>query len=172
MKLYRAKIPDIAHDCIEVLVRDGDIEVAADNRAEAEADLAAIMNDFIRRDSEFRERIKDRMSVEEIPYQRYGKLRTQMAENGGHPIGDDVERFLVRQFVENLMISRFIEEVYGDDQAMYKKLMDVVRSHDVDEEELRLDAMSRIKNVREGTVEWEVALQGAMREVKKRRGLL
>ena len=31
--------------------------------------------------------------------------------------------------------------------------------------------MSKIKNVSEGTVDYEIALQDAMREVRKRRGL-
>jgi hypothetical protein len=172
MKLYRSKVPVIAHECIEALSRDGDIEVLPDRKAEAEADLAAIMEDYLRRDNDLREAIKDHMADAGIPYDQYGKTRTKIAEQRGHPLGDDVERYLVRQFVENLMISPNIDEIYEEDRVIYKKLMDVLRSHDVDEEALREEAKDKIKNVAEGTVEYEIAMRNAVRDVKKRKGLI
>ena len=36
---------------------------------------------------------------------------------------------------------------------------------------IREEAAAKVKNVREGTVEYEIALADAVREVKKRRGL-
>lgn len=172
MKLYRSKIPQVATDCFEVLITDGDVEVLPENRTEAEADLVAIMEEFRRRDFSFRDSVKDQMHDRGIPYNDYGKTRSKMADEEGHPVGDDVERFLCRQFVECLMISRFVEEVYAEDRTIYKKLMDVLRSHDVDESAIRQEAADKIKNVREGTVEWEIALQAAVRDVKKRKGLI
>lgn len=172
MKLYRAKIPTIAKETIDLLVEDGDIEVASDNRDEAERDLVAIMEEYVRRDSEFRNAIKDEMARKKIPYDQYGRTRSRIAEQTGHPLGDDVERFITRQIIENLLISPFVDEVYAEDKDIHKKVITILREHHVDEGEIREAAQSRIKNVREGTVEWEVALQGAMREVKKRRGLL
>ena len=171
MKLYRAKIPTIAHECIKRLLDDGDIEVPHEKRPDAEQDLAAIMEDFLRRDMALREAIKDHMATNSIPYDQFGRTKGRLADEWGHPTGEDVERFLVRQFVENLMISPNVDEVYEDDRALYKKLMEVVRGHDVDEEEIREEARGRIKNVREGTVEYEIAMQEAVREVKRRRGL-
>ena len=43
-----------------------------------------------------------------------------MAQEWGHPTGDDVQRYLARQFVECFMISNFVEEVYHDDKDIYK----------------------------------------------------
>ncbi len=172
MKLYRSKVPVIAQECIEALVRDNDIEVDPSRREEAQADLVAIMDDYLRRESELREEIRDHMADNGIPYDQYGKTRTKMAEQRGHPLGDDIERFLVRQFVENLMISPNVEEIYEEDRVIYKKMMDVLRAHDVDEEALREEAKDKIKNVAEGTVEYEIAMRSAVRDVKKRRGLI
>jgi len=172
MKLYRSKVPVIAAECIDVLARDGDIEVLPDRKAEAQADFAAIMEDYLKRDNDLREEIKDKMAEGGIPYDQYGRTRTKVAESHGHPLGDDVERFLVRQFVENLMISPNIDEIYEEDRVIYKKLMDVLRSHDVNEDALRDEAKDKIKNVAEGTVEYEIAMQHAVRDVKKRRGLI
>lgn len=169
MKLYRAKVPVIAHEVISTLVGAGDIEVT--NREEAEADLVAIMEEFLRRDGDLRRRIKDTMARKNLPYGEYGKVRKQVAERSDHPMGDDVERFLCRQFIENLLITRWVDEVYADDAAMHKKIMEILRGHDVDEQAIRDEAAAKVKNVDEGTVEYEIALADAVREVKKRRGL-
>ncbi len=172
MKLYRLKIPEIAHDVIDQLCADGTIEVTNENHAEAELDLVAIMEEYSRRDYELRERVKEYMSRNSVPYDRYGKIRGQLSGEMGHPTGDDVERFLARQFVENFMISNFVDEVYAEDKDIYKRILDILRGHNVDERALRDEARDKIKNIAEGTVDYELALAEAMREVKKRHGLI
>lgn len=170
MKLYRTKVPTIANEAIRQLVEDGDIEVGS--REEAEKDLVAIMDDYMRRENAMRDLIKDHMARRALPYDQFGKVRTALAEERGHPLGEDVERFLARQFTENLMISPHIEEVFGEDAAIYKKLLGVLKRNDVDEEGIRTEAKGKIKNLREGTVEYEVAFEQAVRDVKKRKGLI
>jgi hypothetical protein len=171
MKLYRARIPAVARTVIEALTRDGDIEVTSENRAEAEQDLVSIMEEYLRRDYQLRDTVKERMERMGIGYDRYGKLRNQLAEEWGHPTGDEVERYLARQFVENFMISRFIEEVYTEDGMLWRKTLGLVKSQDVDERALRDEARALIKNVDEGTVEYEVAFERALREVRRQHGL-
>ncbi len=172
MKLYRTKVQPIAKDVVDLLVRDEDIEVAVDNREEAEKDLSAIMDDYLRRDQDLRNSIRDHMANRNIPYDEYGKTRKQFAEDSAHPTGEEVDKFLARQFIECLLISRFVDEVFSDDKIMFKKILGVLKSHDVDERAIREEAVARIKNVQEGTVDYEIALQNAVKDVKKRRGLM
>lgn len=172
MKLYRAKVPGIAAAVIAHLTKEGSIEVEPDNRQEAEQDLIAIMENFLQRDQALRAAVKERMHERNIPYNRYGRTRGQLADQWGHPLGDDVDRFLSRQMVENFMISNFVEEVYADDAEIYKAILGILSEHDVDEEAIREEARTKLKNVQEGTVEYEIALQKAVRDVKKRHGLL
>lgn len=172
MKLYRAKIPVIAKAILDRLVADGDIEVDPERRDEAEKDLAAIMDEYMRRDNELRERSRDLMADQHIPYSDFGRTRKRLADEMGHPLGDDVERFLTRQFIENMMISPNIEEVFGEDRVIFNKVKELLKANDVDENEIRQEAIGRMKNVQEGTVEYEIALQEQMKQVKKRRGLL
>lgn len=172
MKLYRAKIPVIAKAILERLITEGDIEVQPENREEAEKDLAAIMDEYMRRDNELRDRSRDLMADQNIPYSDFGRTRKKMADEMGHPLGDDVERFLCRQFIENMMISPSIDEVFEEDRVIYKKVMEVLKSNDVDENEIRQEAIGKMKNVQEGTVDYELQLQEKMREVKQRRGLI
>jgi hypothetical protein len=172
MKLDRAKIPVIAKGVIERLVADGDVEIRPEAREEAEKDLAAIMDEYLRRDNELRDQIRDFMSSQNIPYSDFGRTRKRLADEMGHPLGDDVERFLCRQFIENMMISPSIDEVFGEDRDIYRKVMDVLKANDVNEEEIRTEALGRMKNVQEGTVDFELQLQEQMKQVKKRRGLI
>lgn len=171
MKLYRAKIPVIAEEVIRVLLQEELIEVLPESREEAEKDIVAIMDEYVRRDMEFRNAIKDDMAARNVPYDQYGRVRSRLAEERNHPLGDDVERYLTRQFIENLLISPNIDEVYAEDKELHRKIIAILRGHHVDEREIREEAMEKIKNVREGTVDYEIALQNAMREVRKRRGL-
>lgn len=172
MKLYRVKIPIIAATVIEELVNSGSLEVTPENKPEAETDLRAIMEEYQRRDFALRDEVREFMSTRSVPYDQYGKTRGRMADEWGHPTGDDVERFLARQFVENFMISNFVEEVYGEDKDLYKSILDILRTHDVDERALRAEAKEKISNLSEGTVDYEIALSKAVREVKKRHGLI
>jgi hypothetical protein len=172
MRLYRSKIAAIASDCIQRLINDGDIDVAGDKRGDAELDLVAIMEDYLRRDGALREATRDYNAANSISFERAGRTRTQLAEADGHPLHDDVERYLARQFTESLMISPAVEEVYADDKVIWKKIFNIVKSHDVDEEAIREEARGKLKNMREGTVEFEIAMENAIRDVKKRRGLI
>jgi len=172
MKLYRVKIPTIASAVIEELVNGEALEVLPENKSEAELDLVAIMEEYQRRDFSLRDAVREHMSTRGVPYDQYGKIRGRMADEWGHPTGDDVERFLARQFVENFMISNFVEEVFGEDKDLYKRSLDILRTHDVDERALRVEAKEKISNIPEGTVDYEIALSKAIREVKKRHGLI
>ncbi len=171
MKLYRTRIPQIASAVIERLSADGDIEVEGSDREEAASDLVAIMESYLRRDNDLREAVRDEMDRKNLPYDQYGKVKGAIAEGWGHPTGDDIDRFLARQFIENFMISNFVGEVYTDDRELYKKILDLMKPFDVDERALRAEAEERIKNVKEGSVERQDALNRALKEVRKRHGL-
>lgn len=172
MKLYATKIPLIANEVVASLSKEGLLELDAEHRPEAEQDLTAIMEEYLRRDRALREKVREYMHERSIPYGRYGRIRSRIADSWSHPVGDDVERFLARQFVENFMMSRFVDEVYGTDEQLYKHVIDILRTYHVDEAALRDEARGKIKNIKEGTVEFEIALQQALRDVKKRHGLL
>ena len=172
MKLYRARIPQIAHAVIERLCNDGLIEVALESRAEAELDVVAILEEYLRRDMALREEVREHMAAHAVPYDEYGRTRGKIADAMGHPTGDDVERYVSRQIAENFMISRWIDEVFAEDRDLYKKIVSIIVEFDVDERALRTEAQEKVRNIPEGTVDYEIALSKALREVKKRHGLI
>lgn len=172
MKLYWTRIPLIAKAVIDTLCNKGAIEVALEARAEAELDLVSIMEEYLRRDQQLRNTVRERMANENIAYQNYGRLRNRMAEEWNHPVGDSVEKYLARQVIENFMISRFVDEVYEEDNRLWKSTLEILQSFDVDEDSLRAEARAQLKNIAEGTVDYEIALSQSLRDVKKRKGLI
>ena len=88
MRLYRAKVPEIARKVIETLCNEGDIEVAVTNRSEAEQDLVAIMEEYLRRDWQLREKVREDMAQSGVGYENYGKMRGKLADRWGHPTRD------------------------------------------------------------------------------------
>ncbi len=172
MKLYRARVPAIAHGVLERLINEGDVEVEAESRNEAEQDLVAIMESYLKRDQDLRESVRTEMERRNVPYDQYNKTRGDVASAWGHPTGNEVEKYLSRQFLENFMISPNIIEVFGEDREMFRKIIDTIKRYDVDEGALRAEAEERIKNVAEGSVERQDALNRALREVRKKHGLL
>ncbi|MCP4804727.1 MAG: DUF507 family protein [Proteobacteria bacterium] len=172
MRLYRTRIPAIAKAVVEALSDNDDIEVLPENKGEAEKDLVSIMEEYLRRDYQLRDSVKETMAAGGISYDKYGKVRSRMADEWNHPTGDGVAKYLARQFIENFMISNFVEEVYAEDGVLWRRTLDLILAHDVDENALRDEARAAIKNIAEGTVDYEIALQRSLRDVKKRKGLI
>ena len=172
MRLYKAKVAEIAQAIIQNLNDDGHIEVDNMNRSEAEADIVAIMTEYLNRDRRLRETVRERMAKFSIPYDQYSKIRSQIAQEWGHPVGNRVERYLSNQFIESFMISRFIDEVFSEDHVIRKGILEILKGFDVDEGALRDEAREQIKNVQENTVEYEIRFSQALKEIKRRHGLI
>lgn len=172
MKLYRTRIKPIAHEVVAVLCHRGMIEVLPENIEEAEQDLVAIMEEYLRRESALRRAVKDHMSNNCLSSETYGRVRRQIAEEWNHPLGRFVEKYLSRQFVENFMLSNYIDEVFEEDEVMIKLVRKLIEGFDVNENVLLDEAREQIRNIQPGTIDYEISLSKALYEVKKRHGLI
>ena len=161
----------IAAAVVDTLCDEDAIDVAMENRSEAKQDIISIMEEYLRRDNDLRSRVREGMSDRAIGFENYGKERSRLAEEWKHPVGEEVGKFLARQIVENFMISRFVAEVYLDDGPIWRRVVDILRSFDVNEDDLR-EGEVLIKNLRDGTVDYEIAFEKALRDVKKKKGLI
>jgi hypothetical protein len=156
---------------MQTLVREEDIEISPDRLAEAIQDVRAIMEEYLRQESKIVQEVRDVMHERQITYDKFGKVKSQLCEERGHPSGDDGIRWMVGQMLEAFMITANVEEVYSEDFVMRRKVMAVFRRHLIDEAELDREARQRIKNVREGTAEWEMEYRKVLDEIKRKRGL-
>ena len=171
MRLYRSQIPRIAEDIIGKLQLDGDIVVESEERAEAEQDIRAIMDEYLRQEHRVVQETREHMEAQQITYDQFGKIKARFAERRSHPTGDDGIRWIVGQVLENFMMSRYIAEVFGEDRTMRKTMMALFRRHLIDEADLDREVRGRLKNLRPGTEKWEIEYRRMMEEVRRKRGL-
>jgi hypothetical protein len=171
MRLYKGKIPTISRDVIESLVRDGDIEVLSENRAEAEADVAAILNEYLRMDREITEAAKDTLEKRSLAHNQLSRVKRTLAKEKGFGVGEDAIEYVMRQITEMLFYSKNVEEVFVEDHTLRKKMADVFKKHLEIDEELDREVRKRIRNLEEGTEAWDIEYSRVLAQLKRQRGL-
>ncbi len=172
MRLYRSQIPRLAEDIIGTLTLEGDIVVEVPARPEAEQDIRAIMEEYLRQEHRVVQETREIMEQRQITYDQFGRIKGQVAETRGHPTGDDGIRWIVGQILENFMMSNYVDEVFGEDRTMRKTMMRLLRKHLVEEADLDREVRSRIKNMRPGTDKWDIEYRRVMDDVRRKRGLV
>jgi len=73
--------------------------------------------------------------------------------------------------LEGLMHSRNIEEVFAEDHEMRRKIATVMNKYLGIDEEIDREARGRLKNLREGSAEWDVEYERIVGQLKRARGL-
>ena len=63
-------------------------------------------------------------------------------------------------------------EIYSEDWMIRKKIAKVFDSHLGLEEQIDREARTRIKNIPEGTPEWEIEYQKIFNQLARKKGLL
>ena len=172
MRLYRSQIPRLAEDLVGTPVLEGDIVVENDDRADAEADLRAIMEEYLKQESRVVQLTREFMEDNQVTYDQFGRIKARFADERGHPTGDDGIKWIAGQVLENFMISRFIAEVFGEDRKMRRTMMRIFRKHLIDEADLDREVRGKLKNLRPGTEKWDIEYRRVMDEVRRKRGLV
>jgi len=169
MKLYSAKIPIIAREVITECVDTDQIEV--NNREEAELDIQSVLKEYLRTDRELTEKAKDLMESRNLPHGNFGKLKHAMAEDKGFGLGEEGILYMINQILETFMQSKFIDEIYASDSDMRKTMKTIFHRHMMVDEELDVEVRKRIKNLQEGTSNWDIEYSKVMNQIRQTRGL-
>lgn len=172
MRLYRSQIPRIAEDIIKTLMLDGDIVVEQPHREEAERDVRAILEEYLRQESKVVQETRELMERRQITYDQFGKVKSAIADEKHHKTGDDGIRYMISQILEMFMISNHVEEVFGDDRQMRRTVMAIFRRHLIEEADLDREVKDRLKNLRPGSEKWDIEYRRVMDEVRRKRGLV
>ena len=171
-RLYPGKVDEIAQRVIRGLCDKSHIEVDVSRTIDAQLDLVAIMNEYMRRDRQLRVDAKERMQILALPYGHFGKTLRILAKERRHPLGDRLQVYLANQFINNFLNSPNIEEVYEQDNTMRKEILDILDEYRVNEDEIREEAKKLIRNVKETDLQYDLELSKKMVEVRRKRGLL
>lgn len=166
LRLYSGKIPDIVDDVYETLVEAGDIEAA--DEEEVKRDIESVLEEYIRMDNELTEMARDRVAETGGPL---GQKKAELAEQKGFGIGEDSVGYIIEQLIETFFHSNFVEEIFATDRAIRKKLAPVLREHMQVEEELDEEVRDKIKNLEEGTQEWDIEYSKLKEKLKRTKNL-
>jgi hypothetical protein len=169
MRLYSGKIAIISRDIIQELTDGGQIEV--NNREEAELDIQSVLKEYLRTERELTEKAKDMMERRNLSHGAFAKIKHSMAEDKGFGLGEDGIAWMINQILETFMQSKFVEEIYASDADMRKLMKSIFRRHMMVDEELDAEVRRRIKNLQEGTANWDVEYSKVMDQIKQARGL-
>ncbi len=169
MRLYSAKVPVIARDIIKQLVEAEDIEVA--NGDEATLDIEAVLKEYVRLDREITEQTKDILERRKLPHGAFGKVKRALADEKGFGLGEDAIIWICNQLIETFMHSQFIEEVYSTDAELRRKMKLLLHRHMMVDEELDVEVRKRIRNMQEGTSNWDVEYGKVMDQIRRKRGI-
>ncbi|WP_373048301.1 DUF507 family protein [Vulgatibacter sp.] len=172
MRLYPKVIPAIAREVIQTLTKEGDIEVETLRVADAEMDMAAIMREYLAAEERVNQATKEALERRGYDHSRFNAVKREMADVRGFKMGDEGIEYVIGQMIEFLLISRNVEEVYSDDPGLRRKIVNIFRKHlDVDAE-LDREARARMKNLQEGTAEWDVEYGRTLDQLRRARGLI
>jgi hypothetical protein len=169
MKLYTSKIPTIAQEVIQTLVRDGDIEIS--DPEEAKLDVEAVLKEYVRLDRELTDQAKDVLEQRRLDYGQFGKIKRALAEERGLGLGEEAITWITTQALETFMQSAHVEEVFADDATLRRKVRDILKKHMAVDEELDAEVRRRIKNLQEGTQAWDLEYAKAMEQIRRKHGI-
>ncbi len=170
MRLYSQKIPVIAMDIVRALTTDEDIETSSPR--EVEADIEAVLKEYLRMERDLTEKAKDRVEQVGGSRQDLGRIKKLMAEQRNVGLGQESISYILDQLLAIFMSSRHVEEIYAEDAEIRRKMRKVLEKHMAAEEELESEVRARLKNVEEGSKTWDVEYAKVMEQVKRKRGLV
>ena len=169
MRLYSGKVTTIAGEIVKTLTEHSDIETKS--AREVQADVEAVLNQYLRTEKEAADKAKDAMQSRGIPNTDFARMKKLSAEQMGIKVGDETIDYLLDQIIEILMHSANVEEIFSEDVVLRRKMAPVLKRHMAVDEELEREVRGKLKHVEEGTRTWEVEYTRIMEEIRRRKGL-
>lgn len=170
MRIYRERMPAIAHAIADALIDGEMIEVELSFREEVELDLESVLKEYRRTDRELSDRARDLVAVRNLDYSYTHKIKGQLAREKAFGLGDEGIEWIAGQMIEMLLQSNNVAEVFGEDHDLRRLIAPILRRELGVESQLDREVRKRIKNMSEGTSEFDIEYQRTMerlREAKK-----
>jgi len=172
MRLYRKVIPKIAREVIRTLNTKEQIELEDGKMDEAELDLAAILVEYMNEEERLVNDTKETMVRRGLSFDRFAQVKKSLADSRGFKMGDDALDYILSQLLEGLFNSRNVAEIYAEDNELSLIMRQIIDKYVGVDEELELEARNRLRNLREGTPEWEIEFPRMVAQIKRQRGLI
>ena len=156
MRIYRKVIPKIAKDVIRLLLANRAIEVEDGRRDEAELDVAGVLVDYLNSLDRLKTDAQETLVRHSLPQEMLGRVKRSLAETRKIITGEGAKEHVVNLVIQGLFESKNIEEVFAEDNEIRKLVNEAMNKYLGVDEELDREVRGRLKNLREGTAEWEI----------------
>jgi len=156
MKIYRKVIPKIAKDVVRSLLANRAIEVEDGHRDEAELDLAGVLVAYMNDVEQLNHDAHETLQRHNLGIENFGRVKRTLAGNRKVVLGEEAEEHVINLMIGALFDSKHIEEVFAEDTEIRKLTHEAMRKYLGVDEELDREVRGRLKNLREGTSEWEL----------------
>jgi hypothetical protein len=172
MKFYPKQIPVIAKEIVKELLANEDIEVEPGLVSAAQEDFSAIMREYQRQLDDISGDAKTLMIRRGWPSSKFAEAKRIVSANRKLPTGDDGLDYVINQMLEFMMMSNNLEEVYAPDNVLRKRIVTIIRRHLNVDEEIDNQVRARLRNVQEGTPDWEIQYRQISEQVRRNKGLV
>jgi len=172
MKLYRGKISPIAQEMSQVLVREKAIEVTDQGLPEVRLDIEAVLKEYLRTEREINDEARELLERRGEGFSHFGKTKRKVARRRKFGLGEEALDWITKQLIEMLLHTVHVEEVWAEDNVLRKHMREILKKHMKDaDSEIDLEVRKRIKNLNEGTSDWDERYQQIKEQIKSSRGL-
>jgi len=170
MRLFSGKIAPLSEEIVKTLADNGEIE--CENRKEVIRDLESVFSQYLATEKEVMDKSKATLESRGLPPSELGRIRKIIAEQKGIKVGEDILDYLLDQCIEMLMHSGNVDEVFGQDHDLRRRMRPVLKKYLAADDELDAEVRNKMKNLQEGTRTWEVEYQKIKNEIQRRKGLV
>ncbi|MBJ79887.1 MAG: hypothetical protein CMH60_01060 [Myxococcales bacterium] len=171
MKIYRRVIPKIAKDILRSLLVNKAIEITDGRRDEAELDIAGVFVEYLNNVEQLNNDTKEALIRHGFGQDMYGKVKRSLASNRKLIIDTGAQEFILEQVLGALFNSENIEEIFAEDHELNKMISLSLGKYLGVDEELDREVRGRLKNLREGTAEWEIEYSNLIDQMRGQKAI-
>ncbi len=169
MKLYSAKVSQIAQELVRLLVSGKDIDTEAPK--EVIADIEAVLKSYLDTERMVDQKTRELLERTGRATTEFRRVRQEVATHHGIKVGDETLDHLLDQVVEMLMHSSNVDEVFATDLELRRKMAPVFKRYLSADSELDAEVRAQLRHVKEGTAQWDIEHARVLELVKRKRGL-
>lgn len=169
MRLFSGKITPLSEEIVRALADNREIE--CEERKEVVHDLESVFSSYLQSEREVMDKAKSLLESRGMPPSELGRVRKLVADQKGIKIGDEMFDYLLDQCIEMLMHSNNVDEVFGEDHDLRRRMRPILRKYLEVDEALDTEVRNQLKHVKEGTRTWEVEYRRIMSDIQRRKGL-
>jgi uncharacterized protein len=169
MRLYAKKVSFISKSIVDILIELGHIE--ADNPDEVNLDIEAILNEYLRMESDLSDQANEKLKNLGLSREHFGRIKKGLAEANSFILGDEKIRYLSIQIVEMFWQSNNVDEIISEDYILRNKIDEILEKHLTLDIEIDQEVRKRIKNLEEGSSTWDIEYKKTLAKIQQRYSL-